>query len=412
MRGYLAVILGLALGCAPKSVEPALDFSAAWSAPAVDSATVDLEDAPLPPGQVLVSLSLDSLLGFRPDFAAYRSQVNDDGFVTMLRSEGGRLIRFDSLGVRTAEVRMTGVSDPADATFCLSGDSALVVESSSRINQPRHLVWYQLGEDSTGAAQRSATVTPPTGALDVRCLALGSDWLLAVRYPGPSGGLGSNLTTRFHQVVADSFLATQPLLSIPDLTEPLRDSSGAAKGISPWAPQLLYGSDGWGRLLIVNSASGVVRGFDSSAAGAHLLGITPRPHPLTPEVIARVASDYVSREIVRARIADDTAMILGYAERLRRVVPGIPMPEVSRLLVGRDGSFGLASSAWQEPDRNRWDLFHADGSYAGGVVLPPDSRGIGVQAGTLWYIRDAGPESDQPVLAVRVRPGKPLPDSP
>jgi hypothetical protein len=83
---------------------------------------------------------------------------------------------------------------------------------------------------------------------------------------------------------------------------------------------------------------------------------------------------------------------------------GTPMPAVSRLLVGADGSFGLAASDWRVPGHDRWDLFTADGDYLGGVTMSAASRGVGVEQGTLWYVRFAGDSIGGAPTLVRVRP--------
>lgn len=401
------------LACTGAEQQASHDFNRAWSQTPADSVTVDVSlDERVPEAESLVVLPLDSVLGFRLGGAPYRIRIVADGFV-VLDVDEGRLLRFDSLGHAVADVPMVGVNDPPSAAICARGDSTLVVDGAGLYNQPRRLFWFALRAD--GVAPDSVTVTLPSGTLDARCMAVGDRWALLITIPEEPGNLASKLTTSLVEVTSGFGVREAAMFTLSDRSEQMRDSSGrAVMQPSPWASPPLIAAGGNGSLYVVDGPTGVVRILDTTAAGARIRGITPRPRSLTRALIDSFAAASREQEMTSAALRgplspDDIAMLDQAEHAIRRVTPGTPVPEVTRLLVGADGSFALAASEWLVPDADRWDLFDQAGGYLGAVRISASSRGVGVQHGTLWYVGTTNDSVDGSPQLVRVRPRQAAP---
>lgn len=413
-RHCLAIFAVLALtACEGPAEQASSNYTRSWSAPALDSITTDVaRHSAVADAEELTVIDLDSALGTRLRAAAYRIRIVDDGFVAVLE-EQGRLMRFDTLGNLLAEAATTGVTEPRSAGICVRGDSALIVDGAGLVNQPRRLVWLALASGDRGAPD-SVSVNLPPGTLDVGCTSLGSRWALILTIPEILGDLTSPLTVQLVDVASVIRGNTVPLLTLVDRSEQMRDGNGRAMmQSSPWAAPPRVAADGVGRVYVVDGPSGVVRIIDTTATGAKVRGITPSGALLTSAMIDSVASAHREREIAAAErrgplTSGDSAVIDGIVGAIRAVTPGTPVSEVDRLLVGADGSFALSASEWVAPGLHRWDIFDADGIHLGAVSLPPGSRGVGIQRGTLWYVVA---HEDSPEVAprlVRVRARRPI----
>lgn len=397
--------------CKGAEQSPLHSISAAWSAAPTDSSTIDVPlGAPVTDAEVLVTLQLDSILGFRLPGAAYKLRIVEDGFVVVERADSGRLLRFDSLGNQLADIAMAGMSDPGSAAVCARGDLALVVDGAGNLNQPRRLFWFTLRSDAVGAVPDSVTVSLPVGTLDVGCMSVGDRWVLLATIPEEPGNLSSRLTYSLLEVAPEFGVRESPLITLTDRSEQMRDSSGLAMTqASPWASPPLIAASGNGRLYVADGPTGVVRILDTTAAGAKLRGITPRPQILTRAVIDSVASARREQDAAAAArrgplTPNDVAMLDRAMRAIRGISPGVPVPEIERLLVGADGSFALVATEWLVPDADRWDLFDQNGGYLGAVRIPAASRGVGVQNETLWYVRTVGDSANGAPELIRVRP--------
>jgi hypothetical protein len=406
------LVVGLS-ACSGSGDQLSADFSRAWSAPPVDSITIDvLRSSDVAAGEEITALNIDSMLGFRLTAAPYRIRIVEDGFVALL-VDSGRIVRFDSLGTMMSDARLVAVSEPRSAGICVRGDSALIVDGAGRYNQPRRLVWLALLPDAHDVVPDSMTVDLPVGTLDAGCLAMGSRWALRLTIPEVPGDLTSRLTVRLVAAAPESGVGDVPLFVLADRSEQMRDNNDRPlMQPSPWATPPLIAADGIGRLFVVDGPSGVVRIVDTSAIGAKIRGITPAGRVLTRTTIDSVAAAWRDREAAAAArrgppTSDDLAIMDQVAEAIRGVTPGGPVPEVDRILVAPDGSFALAASEWLAPGANRWDLFDSEGAYLGALRLPLTARGVGVQGGTLWYV-DVGEEGvGRPPRLIRARPARP-----
>ncbi len=403
-RVSTVAVVALLLGCGSNPGPPPLDYSASWQALPVDSLTESPLSAP-GPAEVMTVVSLDSLHDIRWDIVGTWIHMLDDGFV-ISRSDIGRLLRFDSLGRRVADIPMRGVTDPRAASVCVGSDSVLLVTDARAVSGPRDLIWLALGPDADTTQPASTELVLPPWSLDVSCLRIAGRWVVKSTRLAEPGNFSSRAPIELWQVAPGVGASELPFFALPDSSVRLHDSEGKMTAqVSPWSPPLLIGADARGHLYLVTGPSGVVRIVDTTGAGVHLRGITPRPLPLSREMIDSVADARWDNELRHAARLSATARVdttgLGAAvQSIRSVTPGTPLPEVDRLLVGADGSFALLTSVWRAADGSRWDLFDPDGRYLGAVLLPKESRGVGVQHGSVWYVHGTASGAE----LVRVRP--------
>jgi hypothetical protein len=401
-------IMGV-IACSGSGDQALADLNRAWSAPPVDSITIDVSRTSQISDPVeLAAFDLDSVLGARLKAAPYRIRIVEGGFVAVLVDDD-RVVRFDSLGNRVAEVTTAGVADLRSAGICVRNDSALIVDGAGLYNQPRRLVWLALS-DTRERTPDTVTVNLPPGTLDAGCISIGARWVLILTIPETPGDLTSRLTTHLIEAVPGRGVRDLPLFALTDRSEQLRGADGRAlMNPSPWAAPPLLGADGMGRLFVIGGPTGVVRIIDTAAMGARVRGITPTGRVLEQTMIDSVAADWREREISAAGLggqpsADDIAAVDRVANAIRGATPGGPVPEVDRLLVGTDGFFAVSTSEWLSAGGARWDLIDPAGAHIGALKLRATSRGVGVQGGTLWYV-DA--VADSAPRLVRVRPAAP-----
>jgi hypothetical protein len=405
-RTSAGIMLSVLLGCATHPAETPLDLTRSWQEPIRDSITIEVPPSRPAATDPLTTLPLDSLLGFHLRSAGYKIRMLDDGFVVR-RDDTGRLLRFDSLGHRVADVPMSGVTDPGEASLCVGADSALLVTNARAVAGPRGLIWLSLRSDADTVAPPPTELALPPWSLDVSCLRIAGRWVVKSTRLAEPGNFNSRAPIELREVAPGVGAMNRPLFTLSDSSVRLHDSEGnMTMEVSPWSPPLLMAADARGHLYLINGPSGMVRVIDTTASGARLRGITPRPAPLTREIIDSVARARREHELRSAMQRGpmspaDTAAIDRGVQAIRDVTPGVPLPEVDRLLVGSEGSFALASSVWRTGEAGRWDLFDPGGEYLGAVLLPPDARGLGMQHGSLWYLRGA----DSLPELVRVRPG-------
>lgn len=405
-RTSAGIMLSVLLGCATHPAETPLDLTRSWQEPIRDSITIEVPPSRPAATDPLTTLSLDSLLGFHLRSAGYKIRMLDDGFVVR-RDDTGRLLRFDSLGHRVADVPMSGVTDPGAASLCVGADSALLVTNARAVAGPRGLIWLALGPDADTTQPAPTELVLPPWSLDVSCLRIAGRWVVKAVHLTEPGNFSSRAPIELWQVTPGVGASELPFFALPDSSVRLHDSEGKMTAqASPWSPPLLIGADARGQLYLVTGPSGVVRIVDTTGAGVHLRGITPRPLPLSREMIDSVADARWDNELrhaarLSATARVDTAGLGAVVQSIRSVTPGTPLPEVDRLLVGADGSFALLTSVWRAADGSRWDLFDPDGRYLGAVLLPKESRGVGVQHGSVWYVHGTASGAE----LVQVRPG-------